>query len=188
MYTLIIDNHSQHLDALKEQFPKNKVITMDFLSRLKDIDIFELIVISGGSNTPTVLNHPEYYAEEIMFIKESTIPLLGICLGSELVVTAFGGSLRELDAKHEGEVTLTIIDPELQSDIGNSIATVTEGHRIAINNMPPEFSICAYSDHGIEIIKHNTRPIIAIQFHPEMSTDAKIIDWARATTKKNLPK
>jgi len=116
-------------------------------------------------------------------IKEVNIPIVGICLGLEIITKAFGGTLKELPLEHIGPVQLLIEDSNLKSFIGSDALEVTEGHHIGINQLPERFISCANSKHGVEIIKHLNKRIIGFQFHPEVSRNDKLIEWMFRTLK-----
>jgi GMP synthase-like glutamine amidotransferase len=181
MRVLMINNGTKHLKELITVFPIATIITPPQLKDYINKGEFDLIVLSGGSNIPTVLRHPEQYQEELSIISKITTPILGICFGCELIAAAFGGTLHELSERHEGEITLTIFNDELASIIYDSHITVHEAHHIAIETVPKEFEICATSNHGIEIIKHKTKKIIGLQFHPELDRNETLYHWIYKT-------
>jgi GMP synthase (glutamine-hydrolysing) len=155
------------------------VIVFDKENITKDFDVrnYDLLVLSGGSNVPTVLRHREEYSFEIDLVKKSNIPILGICLGAEIITEAFNGKLEQLSEEHRGIVELQIIDIDLQKVIREESIKVNEGHHIGIKTLPKEFISCAKSKHGIEILKHNYKSIIGFQFNPEISDNKKLFDW-----------
>jgi anthranilate synthase component 2 len=166
MNTLIIDNNTKNLFELKEVL-YNKGMRVTVITRqqfsVEFCEPFDLIVFSGGSHIPSVKNHSEVYKSEIDFIRTNiTKPVIGICLGCELVAVAFGGSLTEMDAKHQGIRNINYL--------GNFIQ-VYESHRFIITSVPPELEILATSEEGIEAIRHKIYPIYGIQFHPEIKIE-----------------
>jgi GMP synthase (glutamine-hydrolysing) len=181
MNVLVIDNQSKFLENLVCVFPANVTVIKPEKIFETDIASFDLIVLSGGSHVPTVLNHPEHYQAEMNVVRTSSLPILGICLGSEIISAAFGGVLQELPVSHSGEVTLTISNPELRSQLETTTIKVHESHRIRTVQLPQHFVACASSSHGIEIFKHETKPILGIQFHPEVASNAKLIAWVLET-------
>ena len=106
MKTLIIDNHSKHLSEIVQIFPNSKVVSHENLLPDQDLSLFNLLVISGGSGVPTVKHHENYYGVEEQLVRSSPIPVLGICLGAEIIVTAFSGELAEISTLHKGEMEL----------------------------------------------------------------------------------
>ncbi len=177
MKTLIINNKSKYIQELASLFPNVVVLDKENLTKNFDTTAYNLIVLSGGSNVPTVLRHPEEYNIEIELIKNTNVPIIGICLGAEIITKAFDGELQELPKEHRGIVNLGITHPDLEKILGTQHLEVTEGHHIGIKTLPKDFISCAESEHGVEIIKHKNKPIIGVQFHPEISNNKVIVQW-----------
>lgn len=177
MKTLIINNHTKYINELSSIFSDVDIISKENLTKIYDVSNYDLIVLSGGLNVPTVLRHPEEYKCEIELIKNTNIPIIGICLGLEIITVAFNGELQELPEEHRGLIKLQIINSDLEKALGSSTLEVTESHRISIKQMPHHFISYAQSEHGIEIIKHKDKPIIGFQFHPEVSSNKKLLNW-----------
>ncbi len=177
MKVLIIDNHTKHLKELISLFKNPTIVKKDSLDSVLDLSNYDLLVLSGGTNVPTVMRHPENYKDEINLILKSEIPTLGICLGAEMICKAFGGELEELIGDHRGRVMLNIEDKELIEYIKNNNIEVVEGHEIGVKKLPNCFISCAHSDHGVEIMRHEKLPIFGFQFHPELSSNLSLLNW-----------
>ncbi len=182
MKTLIINNHTKHIQELVSLFPNSTVLQKEDL-RNADTNNYDLVIISGGSNVPSVVDRSEQYIDEISLIKNSPLPILGICLGSELITYIYGGELMWLPEKHSGPVSMKVKDLSLSEAIGSLEFSAQEGHQVGIKSLPKDLISCAYSNHGIEIFKHVSRPIIGLQFHPEMQKDEKLLNWIFNTLK-----
>lgn len=178
MRTLLIDNSTKRLRELIEALPGEiKVITKKQVSEQTLTD-FDLVVLSGGSgNILPVLGHAEFYADEIKLLHSYKGPILGICLGCEIVCVAFGGTLKEMPEREHGEVSIDIIEPSLALHVDASVLMSFESHSIGIDKVPEDFVVCAESEHAPEIIRHRTRPIMGIQFHPEVEVSKKLWKW-----------
>lgn len=177
MRVLIINNHTKHLDALATLFLNADIIDKNDLREDINYSSYDLVVISGGSGIPTVLDYPDEYNFESKLITETSRPVLGICLGSEIITYAFGGILQKLEMTHKGIIELDILDKNLKKILGSNFINVHESHKIGIKQIPKNFIVCATSEHGVEIIKHKTKPILGIQFHPEISKNDKLFKW-----------
>ena len=59
---------------------------LDF--KAEDIDQFKGVVISGSPISITE-KYPEHFLKQIAFIKECTIPVLGICFGHQIIGRSF---------------------------------------------------------------------------------------------------
>jgi len=96
------------------------------------------------------------------------IPTLGVCLGHQAIVEAFGGEIaaaRELvhgkacTVKHDGRGLFTGLPTELQAG---------RYHSLAAGTVPDELEVSATSDDGeVMAVRHRELPIDGIQFHPE---------------------
>jgi anthranilate synthase component II len=96
------------------------------------------------------------------------IPTLGVCLGHQAIVEAFGGEVgyaRELlhgkasPVRHDGTGLFTGL-PE-PFDAGRY-------HSLAATKLPDELVPTAYADDGeVMAVRHRELPIAGVQFHPE---------------------
>ena len=166
MKALVVNNGSEHLPLLAESFPGAEVTVVPW-NGLKDVRIgdFDFAVLSGSSTLP-VAGHEEDFRDELALIRESKIPILGVCLGFELIVAAFGGKLKRLHNKQKGILELTMKTPD-PIFAGIDHATFYEGHRWIAETVPEDFVVLAESSHGVEAVKHRDRMIYGVQFHPE---------------------
>lgn len=172
MQLLIIDNNTSYLDSLIKLISPHSFSVIkweDFKSH--KLENYQLIILSGGHPNSVEYQH-KLYEEEIKTILRSNIPILGICLGFELIVYAFGGRLRELPEKEKGEIEIEIISSDAILKNITSLK-VYESHRWIAESLPKELIPLAKSKDGIEIVKHITRFIYGFQFHPEIIVDKK---------------
>ncbi len=164
---LIIDNGTHYISQLK-QFCNTA--NTDVVS-VKDLHIpaaerYSAVVLSGGFHT-TVKDGGVYYATEIELIRRGRIPIIGICLGFELIAHSFGASLREMPHYEHGILSITT------TKLGKKVfrqdyLTVYENHRFVVAEMSTDFHVLALSKDGIEAFEHAVLPIAGFQFHPEM--------------------
>lgn len=170
MKILIIDNGTSFLAQLTDMATAqghNQVEVMKF----SHIDLaktpnYDLIILSGGHSL-IVVNHDVEYGNEIKLIKESGKPILGICLGCELIAYSFDSDLELLKHREKSLVELEILE---SSPLTKALdkAKVHESHRWYIKKLGPNLKALAKSEDGIEIIKHVNLPIYGLQFHPEL--------------------
>lgn len=178
MKILLIDNHSKHREELIRILSDyGKVEIQDELAIDFEKTQYRLVVLSGGSNTPSVLHNSEFYKKEIVFTQTAVVPLLGICLGAEIVAAAFGAPLCDLGEVHRGDVLLTIQDRSFQEILGANMFHAYEAHKVGVQSLPSCFTELASSEHGPEIFSHKEYPIIGVQFHPEVNPDRRLFDW-----------
>lgn len=136
---------------------------------LKDISTLapSHIVISPGPSNP---NHAGISLAVIQEIKD--LPVMGICLGHQCIGQAFGGKIIRSEMIYHGKsstITHQKNDP-LYTDIPSPFKAIRY-HSLVIDpkSFPSdELIVTATSeDNEIMAVKHCTRPITGIQFHPE---------------------
>jgi len=173
MKVLIIDNGTKHLRSLKKLLSAYEVNIFPFFSNYSNIEQYNLIVLSGGSKF-AVTQNPEKFTGEIDLIKNSTIPIIGICEGCEVIAYVYGSKLKSFGPKIKGVKTIEIVDNTIIDS--NGPINVYEAHHWAIEKLGKDLIGVAKSQNGFEIIKHRQKPIYGLQFHPEMFVDKTLGD------------
>lgn len=170
MKILLVDNGTIRLDQLYSLLSRHEIITIN-PTRVgaADMSSIDLVVLSGGSKFPIVGNE-SVYDNEINLIRNIDMPIIGICLGFELIAYSFGAELIEMPAREKGLLEILTFDEDgIFDNLPNF--KVYESHRWVVRNLPGELSSLAVSKDGIEVTKHKTKPIFGFQFHPEMLVD-----------------
>jgi GMP synthase-like glutamine amidotransferase len=169
MNILIVDNGTSVLKELKELLEGNSLTVLDFKKLDKHrYENYDLIVLSGSSRY-TILRNLNLYQDELNLIKTTNIPIIGICLGFELICYAYGGELIDLKKKQNGYDKLILSKPDsIFENLPNLL--VYKAHRWAIKETPKDLVTLACSKECVEIVKHRSRKIYGFQFHPEMDT------------------
>jgi len=123
------------------------------------------VVISNGPGDPKVCQTTIKTAASLLV---ASMPTLGICLGNQILALAAGADTYKLKYGHRGQNKPCI-------DKLNNRAYVTSqnhGYGIEPDSLKnTEFKIWFSNadDETIEGIVHSTKPIVAVQFHPEAS-------------------
>ena len=123
------------------------------------------VVISNGPGDPKTCKSTIKTARKLI---DSSIPTLGICLGNQILALAAGADTYKLKFGHRGQNKACI-------NLQNKQAYITsQNHGYGIDPKSLEktgFKIWFSNadDHTIEGIEHESKPIIAVQFHPEAS-------------------
>lgn len=167
MNILLVDNGTRHPRKLKRLLDGNRLRTVRWKTFKKGMARgYDLVILSGGrKNTPW--NNNQEYLEEAAFVKQTKKPVLGICLGFELIAWAFGAELEKMARKKRGVVSIrTVGDNTIFANIPD--LKVFEAHRWVVKKLSSQLTKLAVSKYGIEAIKHRHRPIYGFQFHPEM--------------------
>jgi carbamoyl-phosphate synthase small subunit len=123
------------------------------------------VVISNGPGDPTLCEDTVKTAGRLV---DSEIPLLGICLGEQLIALSQGVDTYKLRYGHRGQNK-----PVVDLTTGRGYVT-SQNHGYAVNrekleNSPMKVWFINADDGSIEGTLHQNRPCIAVQFHPEGS-------------------
>ena len=166
MRVAIINNGVSHPTRIISLLKDAEVKVFDF-SQSKEVlsSKFDFIILTGSSQFPIIYNE-EKLEDEVRLIQESSVPILGICYGCELIAFAFGGTLKDTQVRRQDLITIQTIKDDTIFE-GKKIFTAYDAHRWTIESLPEEIEVLAISEHGAEIIRHTTRPIYGFQFHPE---------------------
>ncbi len=110
------------------------------------------------------------YAKEAL---RRDVPVLGICLGCQLLNVALGGSLHQhIDGHREGVRHEVGVEPSRLRGIIGARATVNSYHHQAVNGVGKGLAVTARAGdgtiEGLESAKH--RFVLAVQWHPERIT------------------
>ncbi|OGE79018.1 MAG: carbamoyl phosphate synthase small subunit [Candidatus Doudnabacteria bacterium RIFCSPHIGHO2_01_FULL_46_14] len=127
-----------------------------FAKRLK----FDGIVISNGPGDPKMATRTIAITKIAL---EKKIPILGICLGNQILTLAAGGDTYKLKFGHRGQNHGAIL-------VGTKRAYLTtQNHGFAVKKIPKGFRawFVNVNDKTNEGIIHEHLPFMSVQFHPE---------------------
>jgi len=134
-----------------------------------ELDAFEptLVVMSPGPGSPSDFRDGEILGE----LDARALPIFGVCLGQQAIGEYFGGSLGQLGYPlHGQERTVTVVSSGFLDGLPT---TFTTGRYHSLHIDPATFPgdelvLVASDDDGIPMaIQHRTKPVFAVQFHPE---------------------
>jgi len=133
------------------------------------IDIIKLkphgIFLSNGPGDPKATG--KYAVPIIKELIKNNIPLFGICLGHQLIALAMGAKTKKMFLGHRGA-------NHPVKNLKNGLVEITSqnhGFEVSKKGLPSTISITHTSlfDGGIEGIKHKTKKVFSVQYHPESS-------------------
>ena len=175
MKFLIIDNYDSFVYNLAQylgelgmdcEVIRNDKITID---QIKEKN-YDAIIISPGPGTP---EDKKYFGVCTDVIKElgPQTPILGVCLGHQGIIHAFGGKVTNAGCVRHGKTSLiNHVEDPLFHDVKNPF-TATRYHSLVGDKttIPDSLEVTATaSDDGeIMAIKHKDYLIQGVQFHPE---------------------
>lgn len=113
------------------------------------------------------------YAALLNAIRNTGKPVLGICAGLQLIARAFGSCIGPMKDS-AGEFGYTDLSARMHHPLLSGINepfSCLELHRDEVKRLPEGFFLLAASSRcPVQIIAHSTRPIVGVQFHPELQT------------------
>ncbi len=165
MKVVIVDNGGQftHLEgrALRDVGVDHEIVEND-ADPAEVVERADALVLSGGPSIEDVGHTPEYL--------DSGLPILGICLGHQIIARQMGGDVEPGDHGGYADVEVEITEAGgLFEDVPESFSAWAS-HADEVVKMPDGFVRTARSDVcEIEAMRHRDRPIYGVQFHPEVS-------------------
>lgn len=141
---------------------KNDQVSIEQIETLQP----EAIVISPGPCTPNEAG----ISMEVVCQFAGRVPILGVCLGHQAIVQAFGGSIGRVRELYHGKATQMIHDGKsLYTQLPNPFLAGRYHSLIAYGaNIPDSLEVTVRDSAGdIMGVRHKDYAIEGIQFHPE---------------------
>ncbi|WP_056967228.1 anthranilate synthase component II [Liquorilactobacillus sucicola] len=169
---LLIDNYDSFTYNLYQQIGsltsnvqvyKNDELTCTIIERMNPSHIF----ISPGPGSPQEAG----ISLELVKNFRGIIPILGVCMGIEVIAAAFGTKINHANHLMHGETSLiqrTMSDPLL--DGCPQTFTAARYHSLVLDpqTLPPDFNITSKTnDNNIMSISNTPQKLFGVQFHPE---------------------
>ena len=169
MKALVIDNYDSftynlvqylgELGAEPEVVRNDKATVAELLGRQPD-----RLVISPGPCTP---GEAGVSIEAARAFPKAGIPTLGVCLGHQSLVEAFGGRTirgdpihgKDAEVEHDGKGVLRGLDSPLRAGRYHSL--------VADPALPEELELTATFGDVVMGVRHRELPAEGVQFHPE---------------------
>lgn len=168
---LVIDNYDsftynlvQYLGEIGEEVlvRRNDEISIDEVKRLKP----EAIIISPGPCGPQEAG----ISIELVRNFYSLIPILGVCLGHQVIGYAFGAVVRRAESIMHGKTSLIFHDGKaLYRGLPNPFEAARY-HSLIVHrrSLPDSLEISAWTKEGeIMGLRHKRYRVEGVQFHPE---------------------
>ena len=122
------------------------------------------IFLSNGPGDPAALN---YIVREVKTLVDIGIPIFGICLGHQILGQAFGGKTFKLKFGHRGAN-----QPVKDLESGRvEITAQNHGFAVDAKGLPSDVAVnrVNLNDQTVEGLRHKTKPVFCVQYHPEAS-------------------
>jgi len=122
------------------------------------------VFLSNGPGDPSALGYAVGAVRELV---KSGIPIFGICLGHQILGQALGGKTFKLKFGHRGG-NQPVKDLE-----SGKVEITSQNHGFAVDaaSLPADVAVnrINLNDQTVEGLRHKSKPIFCVQYHPEAS-------------------
>ncbi len=122
------------------------------------------LVISPGPGRPESSGYSMEYVRRLA----GTLPILGVCLGHQVIAAVYGGVVgRAPEPRHGKTSPITHDGRGVFAGLSNPFEA-TRYHSLAVTEVPAELQVTARSEDGVvQGLRHRDLPVEGVQFHPE---------------------
>ena len=119
------------------------------------------VFLSNGPADPAALPYAAQAAKELI----GKVPVMGICLGHQILGIACGGRTYRLKFGHHG------CNHPVRNCLTGAVEITSQNHNFALDekSLPStvEVTHINLNDHTVEGLRHRTEPMFCVQYHPE---------------------
>jgi carbamoyl-phosphate synthase small subunit len=130
------------------------------------------VFLSNGPGDPAPLT---YAIENTKKLVEANVPVFGICLGHQILGLALGGKTFKLKFGHRGAN-----HPVKKLSTGK-VEITSQNHGFAVDpaSLPEDVEVTHLNlyDGTVEGLRHRSRPVFCVQYHPEASPGPHDADY-----------
>jgi carbamoyl-phosphate synthase small subunit len=130
------------------------------------------VFLSNGPGDPAALGYAIRNARELV---KAEVPVFGICLGHQILALALGGQTYKLKFGHRGAN-----HPVKELNSGQ-VEITSQNHGFAVDpaTLPSDVRVTHVNlyDGTIEGLRHETKPVFCVQYHPEASPGPHDADY-----------
>jgi carbamoyl-phosphate synthase small subunit len=130
------------------------------------------VFLSNGPGDPAPLT---YAIDNAKTLVASNVPVFGICLGHQILGLAMGGSTFKLKFGHRGA------NHPVKKLATGKVEITSQNHGFAVDpaTLPEDVEVTHLNlyDKTVEGLRHKTRPVFCVQYHPEASPGPHDADY-----------
>lgn len=172
-YVLFVDNFDSFTFNLVDEFGRrgcelevwrNDAPADELLARLQARrGRPRLLVLSPGPGAPAQAG----CCVELVQSALGQVPMVGVCLGHQVLVEALGGTLgRAPEILHGKATAITHTGRGLFAGLPSPLR-VGRYHSLCATELPPSLRPIAHAGQVVMAVEHATHPALGVQFHPE---------------------
>ncbi len=169
MKVLVIDNYDsftynlvQHLGELGAELEvvrNDRAEVAELLGRGA-----ERLVVSPGPCTPAEAG---ISTEAVRAFGEAGVPVLGVCLGHQAMVVAFGGRVVQGEPIHGKDAEIEHDGRTIFAGLPSPLVVGRYHSLVADPDLPAELELSATLGEVVMAARHRELPVEGVQFHPE---------------------
>lgn len=130
------------------------------------------VFFSNGPGDPAAL---PYVVANATTLANADVPIFGICLGHQILAQALGARTFKLKFGHRGT------NHPVKHLASGAVEITSQNHGFAVDpeTIPADVEVTHVNlyDHTVEGLKHRTRPIFCVQYHPEAAPGPHDADY-----------
>lgn len=169
---LLLDNYDSYTHNVRqylEQLGADVVVLRNDVAEREMIQVNpDFLVVSPGPHTP---NEAGLSMKAMSYFPEKGVPSLGICLGHQALIMAFGGEVGHHKAVHGKASEITHDGKTILKDLSMPLKVQRYHSLVGYEPLPAELERSAYvfedDQELIMAVRHTEMPAEGVQFHPE---------------------
>lgn len=161
----------------------NAAHILSVLEKLEDA----ILVLSPGPGKPSEAGCMPDVLKSVI----GKIPVIGICLGHQAIVEAYGGTVSPAGEILHGKASMATHDEQAMFAGLENPMSVARYHSLVGSQIPESLTICAQSNGMVMAIRNDEQRVCGFQFHPEsiLTTQGKLllentVAWALSSPNK----
>ena len=164
---VVVDHHDSYtwnlVHLVAEVTGRLPVVVQHDETSMAELTGFSHVVLSPGPGHPGT---PADFAVGEALLRQATRPVLGVCLGMQGLVTAYGGRVERVEPAHGELARIRHDGAGVFAGVPQDFAAVRY-HSLAAVELPADLVATAHSEDGVVMaVRHRDRPPEGVQFHP----------------------
>lgn len=141
---------------------RNTVPADTLIERLHSMDN-PVLMLSPGPGAPSDAG----CMPELLQRLRGELPIIGICLGHQAIIEAYGGHVGQAGEILHGKASAISHDGEAMFAGLPDLLPVARYHSLVGSQTPPELTINASYNGMVMAVRHDAHRVCGFQFHPE---------------------
>lgn len=141
---------------------RNQIAAEIIIARLQQMEQ-PILMLSPGPGTPADAG----CMPELLQRLRGQMPIIGICLGHQAIVEAYGGHVGQAgEILHGKASSITHDNQGMFAGMANPLP-VARYHSLVGSNIPEELTVNAHFGDMVMAVRHDEHRVCGFQFHPE---------------------